>query len=304
MREHARLFLHCIGDHHQERGILDLIDAAASGGCQHISAALDQGHIQIVPPHVPHGQKCAGCKPGSLPQIALLPEGNDLSPAVRVPADILDQPVHQVVSLHCRAIPLPDRPVSDIPGIPPGHSVFFHFRKFIGRMLVDREYLPDPGLPRLSAQGADGKFSFCEIIPAHYVVDADRMRRCPVLINGPGILVPEPVLQYIADITDKIRIRLCHDPHSFCAVPYCPGTFLKQTYSCFPGGPRPACALPSRHFSEINLQLPSLRASVRLLDFRVSQGRRNLTSLNTFKKPVLSSGSRSHPHPQGVCRLK
>ena len=42
-------------DHHKKRGVLDLVDTARAGGCEHIAAALDHAHIEVFSADIPHG---------------------------------------------------------------------------------------------------------------------------------------------------------------------------------------------------------------------------------------------------------
>ena len=197
-------------DHHKKRRVLDLVDTARAGGCEHISAALDHAHIQIFSADIPHGQKSAGSEAFGFVKISFLPEGNYFSSAVRIFFDIIDQVMDQVIALDSGAIALADRAVADIPRIPPGDAQFPHLGKDICRVLVDGKDLADAGFPGLTAQRADGELTFAQVVFAHDMVDADGVGGRSVLISGTGIYIFVAVIENIVDVLYKELICFGH----------------------------------------------------------------------------------------------
>ena len=209
MGEYTRFFSGCFRDHHEQGGVLDLIDPAGAGCSQHISASLYQAHIKILPAYIPDGQEGAGRQPGGFTQIGFLPEIYDLASAVGILTDILDQPVDQIVAPYCGAVALADCAVADIPRIPPGHTLFPHLGQDIGGIAIDCENLADARLPGLVAQGTDRKFPFAEVIPAGHMVYADRVSRSAVRVFGARIFIRIAIVQNIVYVVDQILIGFC-----------------------------------------------------------------------------------------------
>ena len=198
------------GDHHQKSCVLNLIDPAGAGCGQHVPAALDHTHIEVLPADIPHSEEGAGRQTGGLMQIGLLPERDYLAAAIGILFDVFDQIVDQIIALNSCSIPLSDRSVSDIPRIPPGHSVFFHLRQHVGRVLINGEDLADSRLPCLRTKCADREFAPGQVVFAKDMIYADRVCRRPVFINRPGILILVAVFQYISDIPHEIPVSFCH----------------------------------------------------------------------------------------------
>ena len=209
--EHAGLIAGHFRDHHEQRGILDLVNTASAGGCEHIAAALDHAHIQIFSADIPHGQESAGSEAFGLVKISLLPERDDFSSAVRILFDILDQVMDQVIAFDSCAVALADRTVSDIPRIPPGDAQFPHLGEDICRVLVDGKDLADACLPGLAAQRADGELAFTEVVFAYDMVDTDGVGGSSVLISGAGIYVFVAIIENIADVLYKELISFGHE---------------------------------------------------------------------------------------------
>lgn len=208
--ENAGLLAGHAGDHHLQDGVLDLVDAAGPGGGEHVAAALDHAHVQVVAPDVPHGQEGTGGESGRLVQVDLLPEGDDLAAAVGVFFNVLDQVVDQVIAADRRAVALADGAVADVPGIPPGHALVAHLGEHVGGVLVDGEDLADAGLPGLGPQGTEGKLALCQVVFAHDVVDTDRVGGRPVLVDRAGIFVHVAIFQYILNVPHEIAVCFCH----------------------------------------------------------------------------------------------
>ena len=152
VRKYPRFITGMSCDHHEQGCILDLVDTAGAGGCQHITASLRHHHIQVFPADIPNREKCARSQPGRFFQVCFLPERDHLPSAVRILFDIRDQVFDQIIPGHRRAVALADRPVPDIPGIPPCHAEFLHFGDLIGGFLINCKDLPNAGLPGHAAQ--------------------------------------------------------------------------------------------------------------------------------------------------------
>ena len=229
VREHAGLVTCYPRDHHKERRVLDLVDAAGSGRCQHIAAPLDHAHVQIFPADIPHGEEGARRKSGRFPEVGLLPERDDFTPPVGVLFDIIDQLVDEVVALYSCSVALADRAVPDVPGIPPCDAEVPHFGQDVGRMLIDREDLTDARLPGLAAQRADRELTFAEIIFAHHVIDADGIGGRAVFVSGARIHVFVAVVEDVADVLYQELVSFGHNK-SFLSRKDCfsPGDLTAQ----------------------------------------------------------------------------
>ena len=123
--------------------------------------------------------------------------------------------MNEVVALYGRAVPLTDRSVPDIPGIPPSDAQAAHFGEDICGMLIDGKDLADAGLPGLAAKRADGELPFAEVVFSHHMVDTDGVGRSAVLIPGARVDVFIAVIENVVNIVDQISVCFGHGVDSF-----------------------------------------------------------------------------------------